>query len=243
MPPEARRPDGDGPERGWGFHASTPGRVLLAWTLAGGIVAGGFLVASVALAGGTSFGSLSVTPLFVLGGLAGMVHGGALGYLGRYPHESRVDAMRSAAKGVLVALPAAVMCWGLALIIALSPSFARSRRWDLLAASSFAWVAGIAVSLWAAYEGWRRMRRVFARWPEHRAGTLILLAVLTLLLIRFYAEHPTIWGTDLRVTGVGAFVLALGATVWIALPVVVLALRVVHRGVDHWEHWHHSTGH
>ncbi|HUG39279.1 MAG TPA: hypothetical protein VMM12_02280 [Longimicrobiales bacterium] len=218
--------------------------MLLAWTLAGGMVAGGFLVTSVALAGGTSsHGGLSVTPLFVLGALAGMVHGGALGFLGRYPHETGVDALRSTARGALVALPAAAICWGLALMIALTPSFAGSRRWDLLLAASLAWVAGIAICLWAAYEGWRRMRRVFARWPEHRAGTLILLGVLTLLLVRFFAEHPTIWWTDLRVTGIGAFVLALGATVWIALPVVVLALRLFHRGVDRWQHWHHSTGH
>ncbi|HSM36150.1 MAG TPA: hypothetical protein VK837_07130 [Longimicrobiales bacterium] len=225
-------------------EASTPARIVVAWTLAGGLVAGGLLVASVALVGGSSeHGSMTVTPLFVLGALAGFVHGAVFGYLGRYPHESRLDALRSTTRGLLVAVPAAAVCWGLAIMIALSPAFASSRRWDLLGASGLAWLAGIGVACWAAYEGWRRMRRVFARWPEHRVGTLILLGVLTLLMSRFYAEHPTIWGTDLRVTGVGAFVLALGATIWIALPVVVLTLRLAHRGINQLQHWHHSPGH
>jgi hypothetical protein len=186
---------------------------------------------------------MTVTPLFVLGALAGVVHGGVIGYLGRYPHESRTDAVRSAGRGLVVAVPAAAVCWGLAIMIALSPAFASSRRWDLLGAAALAWMAGGAVALWAAYEGWRRTRRIFARWPEHRSGTLILIGVLALLLIRFYADHPTILGTDLRVTGAGAFVLALGATLWIALPVVVLILRLIQRGADLWQRWHHSPGH
>ena len=77
--------------------------------------------------------------------------------------------------------------------------------------------------------GWRGARRAFARWPERRLGALILAGILAILAVGFVLEQPALWGTDVQVKGLGALILALGATVWIALPVVLAVLHGAHR--------------
>ena len=59
------------------------GRVAVSWAVAGGILLGGFMVALLTLTGRMNANGLliSSTLLFTLGGLAGFIHGGALGYL------------------------------------------------------------------------------------------------------------------------------------------------------------------
>jgi len=49
------------------------------------------------------------------------------------------------------------------------------------------------------------------------------------LATAFVTVRPQIWWTDVRVAGVGALILAFGATVWIALPVVIAGLGLMHR--------------
>ena len=91
------------------------------------------------------------------------------------------------------------------------------------------WTGALLVCAWAAWEGWRSLARAFERWPERRAGTLIMLGILAILGLSFFLNRPVIWGTDLQVRGMGAIILALGATIWIGLPVVLGTLHVVHK--------------
>ena len=49
------------------------------------------------------------------------------------------------------------------------------------------------------------------------------------LAVLFVHYRPGIWGTDLRVTGIGALILALVSTIWIALPIIVVLLHYLHR--------------
>ena len=61
------------------------GRVMVSATVAGGVLVGGFLVAAMTLAGKLSGNALLLTSggLYLIGSLLGLVHGAALGFLGR----------------------------------------------------------------------------------------------------------------------------------------------------------------
>lgn len=215
----------------------TPGRVALSWTLAGGVTAGGLLVASVTLSGSQSSGiaPTSTTVLFILGGLAGLFHGGVLGYLARDLGHPPSRAVRSIALAVLSLPLTAPLAWLVALLIALTSAFlARGGVVPVMGVVA-AWFLSLGLCLWAAWEGFRALKRAFLRWPERRAGTLIVVGILSILVLKFFLDRPEIWFTDLQVKGLGAVILALGATIWIALPVVLAALHLLHRFLgDRW---------
>ncbi len=202
----------------------------LSWALAGGILAGGLLPFSVAVAGTASSGAApaSVTILFVLGALAGIVHGGILAYLARDVSLGRGAAFRSVLLAAGLVLVLALPFWFVALHLALTGPFL-ARGMPPAAGVALSWLVGVAVCGWAAVEGWHGLRTAFLRWPERRPGSLVLAATLAFLATRFLMERPAIWGTDIQLKGLGAVILALGATLWIALPVVLAALHGAHR--------------
>jgi len=73
------------------------------------------------------------------------------------------------------------------------------------------------------------MIAAWQRWPDLRIASIVISVVFAVLATVFVTSHPQIWWTDVRVTGAGALILALGATIWIALPVVVAGLSLMHR--------------
>lgn len=227
----SERDDRMDPERsGQLWKSQECGRVALSWALAGGVLAGGFFLLSVALSATASSSSVpgATTVLFFLGGLAGLVHGGILGYLARDPARTRQHALGSVALaggGLLVLGP---LAWFVALHLALTVPF-WSRGFFARGGVSLSWLLGIGLCLWAALEGWSALRRAFARWPERRLGSVLLTVILAVLMVRFFSERPAIWGTDIQVKGMGALILALGATVWIAFPVVLALLHGGHK--------------
>jgi hypothetical protein len=212
----------------WHKHAAA--RLVLSWSLTGGTLAGGLLLLSVALAASASSGSAPSTTaiLFALGALAGLFHGGVLAYLARDTDRSRLQVLVSEALGAALLLVIVPFAWFAALHIALTPPF-----WARGAAPRIgvvvSWTVCLSLWAWAAWEGWQAVCRAFLRWPERRVGSLILTGVLAVLVLRFLLEHPVIWGTDVQVKGPGALLLAIGATVWIALPIVLALLHAAHR--------------
>ncbi len=213
------------------WEESRPGRVSVAWSLAGGVTAGGLLVTAVSLAGSlsASMASTVATILFVLGAAAGFVHGGLLGYLGRDLSRSRAHAFRGVAFGLLLLLPSAPVVWLFTILLALSVASLGSGRFELQLGAVAGWMVGLSLCAWAAWEGWLALKVVWARWPGRREGSLIMAGVLAILSLNFVTTRPEIWGTDIRVTGAGALILAFGATTWIALPVVLATLHLFHR--------------
>lgn len=204
------------------------GRLTLSWGLAGGILAGGLLLLTASTAGEVSPAPAATLVLFVLGALAGLVHGAALAYLARSPGRGRREAVGSVGWALLAFLPLAPLAWFVALHVALTPPF-WTRGLPAMGGVVLSWLVAAAVSGWAAWEGWTGLRRAFLRWPARRAGATLLSLVLAVLAVSFLRTQPTIWGTDLQVRGMGALILALGATVWIAFPVVLALLHGVHR--------------
>lgn len=218
-------------------HAASPGgpgRVAVAWTLAGGVTAGGLLVAAVTLSGelSSSLASSTTTILFTLGALAGLVHGSLLGYLARPLDRPRSEALSALALSFLMLLPAVPLAWMASVFVALSAASIRSGDVGLLAGAVAGWTVAVVICAWGAVEGWRAFRRAFVRWPERRTGTLITVGVLAVLGLVFFLDRPVIWGTDLQVRGIGAVLLALGATIWIAFPIVLASLHLLHRLTD-----------
>jgi hypothetical protein len=208
-----------------------PGRLEVAWAMAGGIVAGGPLVASIMLSGRASSSMLMTitSVLFVIGGALGLVHGAVLGYLGREQDCSGHRAVQSLVMGVFVAVPALLLAWFIALWIGLTAAALSLRWYALLAIVAVGWVTGGVICFWGAWQGWRALGNMLERWPEHRAGIVILAVVFVFLLVSFLVWQPEVWWTELRVTGVGAVLLAVGVTVWVAAPATAFMLWLTHR--------------
>lgn len=205
------------------------GRLALWWSVGGGLLLGGFAVAAMTLAGRLSGSGLFLTSgsLFLVGALLGYVHGAVLGYFGRPEGESPRGAARSLMKAGLYAIPALAVAWVVAGWIAMTVVGLYVDELPVYAIVGLAWVAGAATVGFAGWRGIEALRRAYARWPGRRAGTLLVGATYAALLVTFLADRPELWGLDLRVTGLGAVLLATGLTLWVAGPLITGALRLL----------------
>jgi hypothetical protein len=206
-----------------------PGRVVLLWTLAGGLLLGGFLVAGMTLAGQLSGNALLMTStaLFGVGAAIGFVHGGVLGMLGRPAGMGREYALGALGMGALYTVAAVAVGWFVAGSIALTAIALYLGRAVPLALVAFGWALGLGIVGLAAVTGWRALRNAYARWPERVPGTLLTAAVFGALIVAFLVGRPEVWGLHMRVTEVGAVLLALFITIWVGGPLVTVALRAL----------------
>lgn len=208
-----------------------PGRVAVTWATAGGLLVGGFLVAAMTLAGRLSGSGLLVTSagLFVIGAALGFVHGGVLGWLGRPKEMSKRATAGALGRAALYALPAVTVGWIVAGWIAMTVVALYTGEVLPLVAAGGAWLVGIALVGWAGVEGWRAVRLAYARWPQARLGTALVAAAYGALLVLFLVDRPVVWGLELRVTEVGAVLLAGLVALWVVGPAVTAALTVAER--------------
>lgn len=223
---DSRKP-GTALTRGIGLH----GRVAVFWAMAGGIGLGGFLVAAMTLAGRLSGHALFLTSsgLFVVGAVLGLLHGAVLGYLGRTLDTPRAEALRGLVLSALYAVPGLAVAWLIAVWLGMSMVASYIGQVGPWIGVGAAWAAGFAVAATAAWYGARALRNAYARWPERRLGTALTAAVFAALLVTFLADRPELWGLRVRLTDTGAVLLAATATLWLAGPLVTLALRLVKR--------------
>ncbi|HSG49910.1 MAG TPA: hypothetical protein VLA43_18950, partial [Longimicrobiales bacterium] len=163
-------------------------------------------MAAVTLSGhlSSSVAPSAATVLFVLGALAGFVHGGIFGYLGRDLDRPRHTALRGLAVGTALLLPTLPLAWLAAVLVAMTSASLASGQISFVLGSALGWVASATICTFGAVEGWRALQAAFERWPERRAGTLIISGVLAVLSLSFFMARPAIWFTEVRVTGVGA---------------------------------------
>lgn len=206
------------------------GRVMLSWVAAGGIACGGVLIGSLTIAGYVSPGLqlLAAPVLFLVGSFLGAVHGAILAFAGRPDTLSRGAAIRRIFLAGLASIPVMGATWVITAGISLTAALVREWRptWGFLALGG--WVFGLSLCLWAAVEGWRALRCAYARWPEGRLCTTLTTAILIVASLFLVRARPGVWGTDLRLNGVGAFALAVAVTLWIGFPLVWTVLRVAH---------------
>ena len=205
------------------------GRLILSWGIAGGVLWGGVLVGALVVAGAVSPGfQLLVAPaLFLLGGLLGLVHAGVLAVVGRPPGVARGRAIGRVVVAGLVSVPLVLPAYVVTAGVSLTAALVTQWNPGLFALVLLAWLVALALCAWAGREGWLAVRRAYARWPESRAGSVIMVLVAVGVTAFFLRNPPELLGSDLRVNGLGAVLLALAVTLWVGLPLVVTALRFV----------------
>ena len=209
-----------------------PCRIVLSWGMAGGLIAGGFLVAATTLAGREAGSQLQnmIVLLFGLGAAAGMTHGALLAYLARCRTRSRAAVLRDLFHSLTFTTVGLVVSGVAAVWISLTAAIVGGPDARLLPTLGIglAWLYGTAVCVWAAWEGLQGLQAAYARWPYSRTISILVSVVFAGLLTGFLLTRPEIWFTDLRVNGIGATILAFGATVWIALPVAIGGITLLH---------------
>jgi hypothetical protein len=207
------------------------GRVAVSWAVAGGVAVGGFLVAGMTLAGKLSGSGLmlAAASLYIIGGLLGFAHGAVLGFFGRPDHVSAREAAGRLGMAALYALPALIVGFLAAGWIAMT-SVALYIGTPLPMVGAVAgWLVGVALVAWAGVSGWEALRNAYARWPERRLGTALVAATFAALLVVFLADRPELWGLQVRVTEVGAVLLAAVGAFWIGGPAITLGLGLRRR--------------
>jgi uncharacterized membrane protein YfbV (UPF0208 family) len=210
-----------------------PGRVAITFSVAGGILVGGFLVAAMTLAGRLSGNALLLTSgaLYVMGAALGLAHGAALGFLGRGTLTRR-EALARLGMAALYAVPVLALGFIVNGWIAMTMVVLYQAKVVGYVFAAFGWLAGLALVVAAVSYGWRALRNAYAAWEHAAVGTVLASASFAALMIVFLAERPMLWGMPFRVTEVGAVLLALFATLWIALPAVTTALNLLSRMPD-----------
>jgi len=208
-----------------------PGRVALAWAGASGMLAGGAWVAVLVRLGRASSSTslIMTTAFFVLFGALGFVHGGVLGYLGRPAGCTRSCSVRSLFWAAVLGAPVLLLLWELSVWISITEAAVRLHRPGMMILLVSSWLVLLVVCATAVVQGALALRAAYAAWPDARLGTVLVAATFSFLLVNFLSEPPVLWGSNLRVTGVGALLLAAGVTGWIASPVIVLTLQLLHR--------------
>ncbi len=221
------------------------GRVAVLSAMAGGVATGGVLVAGLTLTGHLSGHALflSATALFIVGALLGLVHGALLGYFGRPTGVSPRTALRQLVLAGLYAVPGLAVAWLVAIWVAMTLIAYYTGKIGAMVGVGLGWVAAAAILATAAVTALRAFRNALARWPERRAGTLLVAGTFAALLVTFLASRPELWGLRLRVTETGAVLLAVFLTIWVAGPLITIALRLGRQLPTTWKSSAASGGH
>jgi hypothetical protein len=207
------------------------GRVIVTWSVAGGLLVGGFLVAGMTLAGRLSANALLTTSaaLYTMGAVLGFVHAAVLGFLGRPAGMTARQAVGKVGMAAMYAVPAVILGFLAAGWIAMTAMALYLDRALPLIGVGLGWVVGAVMVVLAATSGFEALRNAYARWEDRRLGTLLVTATFAALLVLFVSDRPELWGTRMRVTEIGAILLAAVGALWIAGPVVTLALHFARR--------------
>jgi hypothetical protein len=208
-----------------------PGKLAVSWAAAGGVLVGGFLVAAMTLTGQLSGHALllTCTGLFVVGAVLGFAHGAVLGWMGRPKDMTRSAALGAVGMAVAYAVPALLVSWLIAGWIGMTSVALYAGRTAPIVGCGIAWLVGLVMVTLAAEQGYGALRSAYHGWSNARVGTLVVAALFGGLLAAFLAEQPQLWGLRLRVTPVGAVLLAVAATLWLAGPLVTVALGLLDR--------------
>lgn len=206
------------------WHFRSMATVAASWSLAGGI-AGGMLAAGFAAAGRLHpDGAIIITLVLAgMGSVLGIVHGAVLGHLARarsdpYTWPETTIGLVAAVAGLVVAN---VLSQWLVLAALLARAGSRS-GWIYLAVLI---PLCLGIVAWATFLGWHKLETAYARWPEHRIGSWLVGGAFLLVSAVFLVLRPAIPGTELQLSWWATLVLAGVATLWIAAPAVIAALR------------------
>ena len=205
-------------------------RVVVSLTAAGGVSGGGIVVGGLTIAGVVSPGLqlLAAPVLFLVGAFLGAVHGGILAVAGRPDGVTGREALKGVVVGLIACLPVLGAAWVVTAGISLTAALVREFRLSWAFLSLGGWLFGLSLCTWALVEGWSALKTAYARWPGGRLGTALTTLILVGATGVMMWLRPEIWGTDLRLNGFGALILAVAFTLWVGFPLVWTLLRVAH---------------
>lgn len=205
------------------------GRTAVLSGMAGGVALGGVLIAAMTMAGRLSGHALfmNASALFLVGSVLGLIHGAVLGYLGRPFGTSPKAARRDFLLAGLYAVPGLAVAWLAAVWVAMTLIAGYTGRTGALIGVAVGWLAAALILATTAVHVWRALRNAYARWPERRVGTVVVAGTFAALLLTFLADRPELWGMRVRVTETGAVLLAALIALWVAGPLVTVALRLL----------------
>lgn len=203
-------------------EARIPGRIVISWTLSGGILFGmlGTLLTLTRQLPGYDF-FVTLAGLFVFGSLLGLLHGGVLAIFSKDRETPFAESIKQAAIGMLYSLLTApvgflVTLWiGFALYYQLDPTLGR-----LLGALIGAWIA-LAIFVWTAWETWRAIRIIVGAWPDFVLVTGIVGVVFLVLVWFFNSFYPYVF--EGRYSLRQAVFIAGGVSVLVVGPLTTLA--------------------
>lgn len=203
-------------------EAQIPGRIVVSWTMSTGILFGmlGTLLTLAERLPGFDF-FITLAGLYGFGALVGLAHGTVLGVFSKDTDTPYTQSIKHAAIGMLYSLLAApvgflVTIWmGFAVYFKLDPTFGR-----LLGAIIGAWIA-LAVLVWTAWETWRAVRIIIARWHDFVVVTGIVAVAFLVLVWFFDAFYPYIFEEDYNLRQ--AIFISGGISVLIVGPLTTLA--------------------
>lgn len=141
------------------------GRVVLSCGLSGGIVAGGIVMAAMALTGRFNPGfQLLVAPIvFILGTVLGVLEGGLLALAGRPRGTTAGCCARRTFLGLLVLLALLPVSWLVSSAITVAAALVVEVRPSLVVVASGGLLVGLAVSAWAMAENLALLRAAWGR--------------------------------------------------------------------------------
>ena len=207
-----------------------PGRVVVAFSMAGGMTLGGVFLASLTISGAMSSSGIFDIMLVAcgVGMLLGLVHGAILAVLGRPADMASREALRTVGKGLIWLPPAAIVTVAASTWVSLSAVALQGGRMFAATAMVMGWIVAAAIFASTLVDGLTALRNAYERWPEHRIGSVLLVLIFILLTGRFLVTPPVLWGVDLALSRMGAFVLAVAGTVWVAAPILIVLLHSIH---------------
>lgn len=197
------------------------------WSLAGGL-AGGLLVVGFILTGRLHPDGLITALTAALGSIFGAAHGAVLGHLGRAATLERGQQWREWTLAGFTSTIASVVAISAALwlsLIAVAVRAGSPLSWVIVGASG---TVCLAVFVWVTALGWHALGSAYSRWPDHSIGSWLVVGVFMLLAGTLLLLRPTLPGTNLQLSTPMTIVVAALATLWVALPAIVLALRRSH---------------
>lgn len=123
------------------------GKLVIGGTVSTGLLLGGYTVGAMALAGRMNGNALLLTSLglFIVGAVIGLILSVTVGIFGREDGRSFDEAIKSAAKGLLFAVPAALIGSILAGWIAMAVIGLYAGKTLAVAGSGLAAVAGLGI--------------------------------------------------------------------------------------------------
>lgn len=207
------------------------GRTVIALALGGGLICGGVMIAVMTLTGRLSAHALLLTStgLYLLGVALGLLHAIPLGLLGRDEGVDLRVAIRQQRRALLYTVAALGFGWPVAGWVAMSIVARDAGRFGPWALTVVGWILGLATLFWCGIACGRALAAAYARWPERRVGSALVLVSLVALMILLVGERPMLFGSRLRLTHVGGALVALLLTFWVIGPMVTYVLRALHR--------------